>query len=223
MPSSPAPTQAASAGSPRRRPALLAAAGVAAFAVSLVACLPAHVVAPDATVVGTVWHGAAALPNGAQARWDWSPGASLAHAALAAATTIDGPDTVVEATTLWRPGGVGFIAVRGRAGWSLLAAAIPGLPRCTLPLELDLARVAASGIDGTIRSRAGVCDEPGGARAVPRLVATFAGQAGRVTTWTDRATTLAAVGLANGVVRLHVTPAGAAVLPIGRGDLEVAL
>lgn len=207
--------------------AALAAAGLLTYAAALVATLPAQVVARGSDAAGTAWHGAATLPGGATVRWDWSLGRSLAAGALAFAWTVDGPDTLLTGVARRGFGGTSMAHVAGRAGWPLLAAAVPGLPPgCTIPLDVALDDASAAAVDGTIRSRAGTCSGAGrGVRAVPRMIATFAGAGGRITPWSDRATTYATVTLGGDAVHLHVTPAGAAVLPGpgGASDIEFAL
>lgn len=204
------------------------AAGVAAYALALAATVPARVIAPDGSdAAGTVWHGSATL-GGAVARWDASLPESVASASLGARVTLDGPATVMTGTAHWRPfGGTTLTAVRGRASWAQLAAAVPALAAdCAVMLDVDLARVAASGLTGTVTTLPGSCTRIGAsARSVPRLIATFTGASGRVTTWTDRTTPLATVALGGGSMHLHLTPSGAAVLPgPGRaGDVEFAL
>ena len=176
---------------------------------------------------GTVWHGSANV-GGAVARWDVSLADSLASASLAARGTLDGAATIMTGTAHWRPfTATTLTAVRGRVGWAQLAAAVPALAAdCAVTLDVDLARVTASGLTGTVTTLPGTCTPAGGApRTVPRLLATFAGDHGRVTTWTDRATPLATVALIGGTVHLHLTAAGATVLPgPGRaGDIEFTL
>ena len=235
MPTSAPATEAASAGRSWRstQAALIAVgAGVAAYAVALLATLPARVVAPRGSdVAGTVWHGSAVLgtgsaSGGATARWDASLADSLASGSIAARWTLDGPATALSGIARWRPfGGTDLAAVRGRAAWPLVAAALPGLPTdCTLPLDLALDRVAAHDTSGTVTTLPGTCGTAP-VRAVPRLIATFAHGDGRVTTWTDRATTLATITRAGDTLRLHLTPAGAMVLPGPghAGDIEVGL
>lgn len=187
----------------------------------MIATLPARVVAPRGSdAVGTVWHGSAVLPDGATAQWDWSPAQSLATGAFAAGWTIDGPGTLLNGVALLRPlGGTELADVSGRAAWSLLAAAVPGLPYgCTIPLTVTIDRLAAAGSRGTVRSLAGTCE----GRAVARMVATFSGTSGRATPWSDSATTLATIDATGGRVRLHVTAAGATVFGHA-GDIEFAL
>jgi hypothetical protein len=202
--------------------------GLAAFALMLFATLPAGIVAPvGSEAVGTVWHGSATF-GGAVARWDASLAESIASASLAAHVTLDGPATALTGVAHWRPvGGTTLTAVRGRASWAHLAAVVPALAAdCAVTLNVDLARIAANDLTGTVTTLPGSCTPVGApVRSVPRLIATFGGASGRVTTWTDRTSPLATVALGGGIVRLHLTPVGAAVLPgPGRaGDIEFAL
>ena len=210
---------------PRVTAAVLGA-GIVAYITALVATLPAGVVAPrgsDAT--GTVWQGTVALANGATVTWAWSPSQSLETGSFAVDGTVDALDTHLTAVARLRPFGASEVArVDGRAAWSLLATAVPGLPACTIPLTVAFDSVAAHAVSGTIRSLPGTCPGAvaGTTRAVPRMLATFAGAHGRAAPWTDPATALATVDLTGGTVYLHVTAAGAAVF--GRAtEIEFAL
>ncbi len=161
-------------------------------------------------------------------RWDASLPDSVASGSFGARITLDSLDTALTGVAHWRPiGGMALTAVRGRASWAQLAAVVPALAAdCAVPLDVDLTRIATNDVTGTVTTLPGTC-RPVGAplRPVPRLIATFGGASGRVTTWTDRTTPLATVALGGGIVHLHLTPVGAAVLPgPGRaGDIEFAL
>lgn len=226
------PIAAGRVGWSSRRTGIAVAVAAGAYGTALVATLPASLVAPRGSdAAGTVWHGSANVgvgAGGAVARWDVSLAASLASASLAAQTTVEGPASVVTGMARWRPfAPPAFTDIRGRAGWAQLAAAVPALAaECTIVLALDLARVTADNVSGSVTTLPGTCLIPGrGPQAVPRLVATFGGTTGVVTSWTDRATPLATATFAGSRIRLHVTPAGAAVLPgPGRaGDVEFEL
>lgn len=174
-----------------------------------------------------MWHGSAAL-GGAVVRWHASLAESIASASLAAHVTLDGSATALTGIAHWRPfGGTTLTNVRGRASWAQLAAAVPALAaNCAVTLDVDLARIAANELTGTVTTLPGSCTPVGApVRPVQRLLATFTGATGRVTTWTDRTTPLATVTLDGGIARLHLTPTGAAILPgPGRaGDIEFAL
>ena len=211
--------------SSRGRATAIIAAGVAAYVVALVATLPARIVAPhgsDAT--GTVWHGVMTRADGATVTWDWSPARSLESGSVAVAWILDATDTHLTGVARLRPFTAPELSrVEGRAAWALLAAAVPGLPQCTIPMIVALETVAVRGATGAVRSLPGTCPGavPGTTRAVARMIATFNGAQGRVAPWTEPATSLAIVDMAGGTIRLHVTAAGAAVF--GRaGDIEFA-
>ncbi len=212
----------------RRATVIAVGTGLAAYALALVATLPARVIAPvGSDAAGTVWHGSATL-GGAVARWDASLPESFASASLGARITLDGPATALTGIAHWRPfSGTTLTSVRGRTSWAQFAAVVPVLAAdCAVALEVDLARIAATELTGTVTTLPGSCTPVGAsARPVPRLIAVFTGAAGRVTTWTDRTTPLAMIALGGGTVRLHLTTTGAAVLPgPGRvGDIEFAL
>jgi hypothetical protein len=211
--------------------------GGAVYALALVATLPARVVLPRAVdTAGTVWHGEAALGGSHVAAWHASLLDSLAAAGVAGRWTIDGPGSALQGGARWRPfAGVVLDSVRGRAGWPLVALAAPALPfTCDAGVHVTLDRVVLAAkrqsVAGSITSDPGSCTTrtPGATKVVPRLVADFAGgerTTGVVSPWANRALHLADLTLENGVVRLHTSAAGAALIPgsTGPGDLEIEL
>jgi len=221
-----------------RFPLWLAALGVATYALALAATLPVRVVLPKAIdAVGTVWRGEAALGDSHVAAWHASLLDSLGRAALAGRWTIDGPGSALQGGARWRPfAGTALDTVTGRAAWPLVALAAPSLPfTCDLAVHVALDRVdfaaKQQGVAGSITSDPGSCTTraSGAPRAVPRLIADFADPdartTGTVAPWANRALHLADLTIENGVLRLHVAPTGAALIP-GAGvpaDLDVEL
>lgn len=186
---------------------------------------------------GTVWRGEAALGGGHVAAWHASLLDSLGSAGLAARWTIDGPGSALEGAARWGPfAGVELAAVHGRVGWPLVALAAPSLPfSCDFGVHVALDRVALAprhqAAAGTLTGEAGACSGrfAGAARAVPRVFADFVTSGDRttasVTPWANRAQPLASLSIEKGVLRLHTTAAGAALIPgsIGGSDLEIEL
>jgi hypothetical protein len=212
--------------------------GVVVYAAALVATLPARLVVPRGVdAAGTVWRGEAALGGGHVAAWRASLLDSLGSAGVAGRWTIDGPGSAVEGEARWGPfAGVELDAVRGRLGWPLVALAAPSLPfACDFGVHVALDRVALApkrqAASGTLTTEAGSCSGrfAGAARAVPRVIADFVTSGDRttasVTPWANRAQPLAGLTLENGIMRLHTTAAGAALIPgaIGASDLEIEL
>ncbi len=212
--------------------------GVVVYAAALVATLPARLVVPRGVdAAGTVWRGEAALGAGHVAAWRASLLDSLGSAGIAGRWTIDGPGSALEGAARWGPfAGVELAAVHGRAGWPLVALAAPSLPfACDFGVHVALDRIALApkhqAAAGSITSESGPCSARFGgvARVVPRVVADFVASGDRttatITPWANRAQPLADLTLEKGVLRLHTTAAGAALIPgsIGASDLEIEL
>lgn len=223
---------------PRTLGWLLAATGAGAYALALVAMLPARVLLPHATdAAGTVWRGEAALGGGHVAAWHASLLDSLARLGIAGRWTIDGPGSALQGGARWGPfAGVALDHVAGRAGWPLVALAAPSLPfACDFGLRVALDRVALATRHqagaGSVSGETGTCSAVvrGVVRAVPRVVAILGddGQrtTGVITPWANRALHLADFTIENGGFRLHTTAAGAALIPgsTGPSDLEIEL
>ncbi len=200
--------------------------------------LPARVVLPKAVdAVGTVWRGEAALGESHVAAWHASLLGSLAAVGVAGHWTVDGPGSALQGGARWRPfAGVALDTVTGRVGWPLVAVAVPSLPfTCDFGVHVALDQVdfAAKhqGVAGSVTSDPGSCTAraQGATRAVPRLVADFAVAGGRTTgvvaPWANRALHVADLTIEAGVLRLHTSPTGAALIPAARGpsDLEIEL
>ena len=216
----------------------LAAIGVAVYALALLATLPARLVLPGAIdAAGTVWGGEAAFGGGHIATWHWSLIDSLARFGVAGRWTIDGPGTALHGRARWRPfAGVDLDTVAGRAGWPLVALAAPSLPfACDFGFIVELDRAALgphrqSGA-GSVQGGAGSCATRvrGDVRAVPRVVAEISGNGeiarGVVFAWANRALHLADFTIERGILRLHTTPRGAALIPgsTGPSDVEIEL
>ncbi len=139
---------------------IFSAIGMATYLVTLVATIPAQVVAPGAT--GTIWRGAAPLDGGNMLRWSWAPLRSLIRFGFAADWTVTGPVSALAGRAVLRPGTVMLDDVSGAADGGVLRSAGASLPfACAVALQVDLAHVAIGGsnqgIVGTVRSDAGTC------------------------------------------------------------------
>lgn len=157
-----------------RRALAIGGIGLGVYLSTLLATIPARIVAPLPGATGTIWHGAAPVDGGSRAEWRWSPLASLTGIGFAADVTVSGPQTALTARALLRPGHMLIEDAKGRAGFGLIAAiARPGFA-CDLSMRVDLARVAIGGgkqgADGRIASEPGNCGPFGGAPvAVPAM------------------------------------------------------
>lgn len=213
----------------RRRLIRFAAFGIAAYAVALVATMPASVVfrnRPWRTgVEGTIWHGAVGIAGGSTLRWDWAPLRSLTSLGFASDWRMTGGNTDLGGRALVKPSGRTVVdTVSGAADASLLAALQPDLPfQCELTMQVEAPRIAVGAgarmADAVATSAPGACAPTGGAPVpVPalRLSAEHVGQVTRIrlTPATQRRQLLLDSTLAeDGTLAVELTPAGAATLP----------
>lgn len=216
----------------RRRIAALAAIGIGAYLIALIASLPARLVIDPGTrwaVGGTIWRGEAILAGAYRITWAWAPLRSILSLALAADWRMDGDGTAIAGKATAGPRRLLLENVVGRGDGALLATIARDLPfSCDAVLTIDLPRVsiagAASAARGEIRSHAGTCLPAGGAQSVsvPALVARANGDVADVTMLTIaplRAPQLRLLDgrLADGLLTAGVTPAGAGLIPFLRG------
>ena len=203
---------------------ILAGLGVAAYALGLVAMLPAEVVAPgDREAVGTVWDGQMALDGGFAAGWRTQPLASLAHLSLAERLRVTGPLTELNGQVLVRPGRVLLRDLDGTASARLISALAPGLPfACDADLRVAIEELALQGAPagaGTVRSSPGDCTPAGGGTPspLPALTGTFSADAAATTLILSRAGSDATAASARvtpaGKVNLTIEPAGVGLFP----------
>lgn len=206
----------------------LTSAAVAVYALALVATLPAKaVVPPGIDAAGTVWRGEAAV-GGHVAAWQASLVKSLARLGIAGEWHIDGDGSALAGTARWRPGSIAVDGVAGRVGWGLISLAAPSLPFvCDLDGHVALDWADSRTARGSVTTEAGTCSaKTGGApRSVPRLVMNFVGSAGTVVPWANRAPALAEWKITSDVMHLHISAAGAALMPgtPGASDVEIEL
>lgn len=96
----------------------------------------------DVALSGTVWDGAAAA-RGYRAVWDSQVWPSVMAAGWVADLHINGADTDLAGQWLLRPGTATIAPLRGRMGWALVDAAMPGLEiGCDTVADVDLGRVS---------------------------------------------------------------------------------
>jgi hypothetical protein len=167
----------------------LIALGVLTYAVILAATPPASLAArlaatpmAPAALGGTVWRGEGMLVGGHRVAWRLDPIRSLTSLSLTARWRIEGPDTQLEGAAALRPDGLALADVKGRADWSLIAGAAPGLAiACETNIRVDVPRASIGGdgsaeISGELRADAGSCvttdDGAAGAITFPALLAT---------------------------------------------------
>lgn len=225
-----------------RRAVILAAIGLAAYLIALLATIPANVVVPARgallDVSGTVWRGEAALDGGARLTWRLAPLRSLVDLAFAADWTLRSGDAELGGRSLLHGGGRAVLDnVSGLADGSLLRAAMPDAPfACDVALQVDLQRLALGSGEqearGEIRSEAGSCHPVGDAglpTAVPPLILLAERDLRRGTILSlapigQRRTRLMEGSLSrDGRLELRITREGAAVLPFAapKGGLSI--
>ncbi len=214
----------------RRRIIVFVALGIAAYALAMLATIPASVLIrsqPWRTgVAGTVWNGEVGVAGGSKLEWQMAPLRSLTSLAFAADFKASGPDTDLGGRMLMHLSGRTVLDnVSGSAHASLLQALQPNLPfTCDMTMQVEMKRIAiASGsrmIDGTLTTDPGTCRAKNGgtASAVPALIFTaeHIGNATRIrlAPMTQRRKILLEATLGEGgVIDLSVTPDGAAILP----------
>jgi hypothetical protein len=214
----------------RRRIILFAVVGIAAYALAMLATMPASVIfksRPWRTgVAGTVWNGEVGVAGGSKFEWRMAPLRSLTSLAFAADWKASGPDTDMGGQMLRHLGGRTVLDhVSGAADASLLQALQPNLPfTCDLVMQVEMARIAIGGgeqmLDGTVTTDPGTCSPRGGgpATAVPALIFT-AEHVGnttrlRIAPMTQRRKILVDATLAeDGAIDIGLTADGAAMLP----------
>lgn len=214
--------------SARRRLTVFVVLGIAAYALAMLATMPASVFLKNRPwrtgVAGTVWNGEVGVAGGSKFEWRWAPLRSLTSLAFAADWKATGPDTDMGGRGLVRFGRTVLDDVSGSAHASLLQALRPNLPfTCDLVMQLEFAKIAIGGsgqaIDGKLTTDPGACTPKGGGApvAVPSLLLT-AEKIGtatriRITPATQRRQVLMDATLGeDGKLSLRMTPDGARVL-----------
>lgn len=211
-----------------------------AYLAALVATAPAGLVrrlpgVPQGVAFeGTLWHGEAAR-DGLAAHWDFDPAGSVAALALRYEVRLTGPETALAGAALLWPGGATIERLTGRAGWGLVAAALPDAtiacdPIATVTLgRIDL--VPRPGTEGQIATPPGTCRDLSGGHPdpvpVPPLTAVATREQGTtrmVVTTPGTAAPLATASLdGQGHLIAELSAAGAALVPGLPGALGIEL
>jgi hypothetical protein len=110
---------------------------------------------------GTLWQGVATM-QGHQATWDSRVWDSVTAFAWVADLRVTGPETELAGQWVLRPGRATLAPLRGRTGWALVDAAMPGLEiTCATTADVDLASAMVSAdartATGQVRLAAGKC------------------------------------------------------------------
>jgi hypothetical protein len=203
--------------------------GIAAYALTMVATIPASVAFKNRPwrtgVAGTIWNGEVGISGGTAFRWDWAPLRSLTSFAYATDWKATGPDTDLGGRALMRFGRSVLDDVSGSAHASILHALQPDLPfTCDLVMQVEFERIAVGGsdqaMDGRATSDAGSCTPKAGGAPVPvpplLLTAEKIGTQTRIhiTPAAQRRQTLVEATLTeDGSLTFRMTADGARVLP----------
>lgn len=214
----------------RRRIIVFAGLGIGAYALAMLATMPASVVVKNRPwrtgVAGTVWNGEVGVAGGSKFEWHMAPLRSLTSLGFAADWKATGPDTDMGGRLLIHPGGrIVLDKVSGSADASLLQAIQPNLPfTCAFTMQVGMDRIALGGgsqmLSGSAASDPGSCRPKGAGPAAPLpallLTAEHIGNRTqlRIAPATQRRRTLVTAELAeDGTLDLGVTPEGAAMMP----------
>lgn len=221
-----------------RRALIFAGIGVAAYALSLLATIPAQIAVPLPDASGTIWHGNAPLDGGNRVEWRWAPLRSLFRFGFAADFTVEGPETALAGRALLRPGHVLLDSVSGTADGALLTTIAHPSFSCTVRMQVDLKQVSIGGgsqsAEGRVQGDPGVCQAYGGTPpvAIPALTFDLRPTPGLTVinlAPTGHARTPFIVGGLSdkGILQIIVTAEGAAALPFastpGGMKLEIEL
>ncbi|WP_346344763.1 hypothetical protein [Sphingomonas sp. dw_22] len=214
----------------RGRIIVFAVLGIVAYALAMLATMPASVIVKNRPwrtgVAGTVWNGEVGVAGGSKLEWHMAPLRSLISLGFAADWKATGPNTDLGGRMLLHPGGRTVLdKVSGSADASLIRALQPNLPfTCDLTMQIQMERIAIGGgsqmLDGNATTDPGSCRPKGAgaASALPALILT-AEHVGnrtmiRLAPMTQRRKLLLDANLdEDGTIDLGLTPEGAALLP----------
>lgn len=213
----------------RRRLILFGGIGIAAYAIAMIAKLPAGVIVDNAPwrtgVAGTVWNGEVGIAGSSRLEWQWAPLRSITSMGFAVDWRMTGGDTDLAGRALMRPSSTLIDSMSGSVNANVLEAIQPELPfTCDMPMQADFPRIKLGGGDqmiaGKLLTEAGSCrpKRGGASSAVPAMLlnAEKIGTVSRLrlTPATQRRRTLMNLSLGeNGAVELQMTPEGASALP----------
>ena len=213
----------------RRRLILFAGIGIAAYAVAMIATIPASAVLKNRAwrtgVAGTIWNGEVGVAGGSRLEWSWAPLRSLTSLAFAIDWRATGANTDIAGRALIGPSTTTLDAVSGRIDGTALAAIQPDLPfTCDMVMQAEFPSIRIGGgaqrVEGNLATDAGTCTPKRGSNptAVAPLIMT-AEKIGtesrmRVAPATQRRRTLMTLVLSEaGSLEVTMTAEGAAALP----------
>ncbi|MBB5699923.1 type II secretion system protein N [Sphingomonas yantingensis] len=216
-------------GAARRRLILFGSIGIAAYAIAMLATMPASVFIKNRPwrtgVAGTVWSGEVGVAGGSIVRWTFAPLRSLTSLGFAVDWRASGENTDLGGQALLRPGGVRLDNVSGTANGTLLSALLPDVGfTCDLTMQAEFPHLSFGPGHGLIEGQAtidpGACRKtPDGARVPTPAMILTAEHLG-----TDSRIRLAPIGQRrrtlidstvseDGGYKVMLTPDGAAMLP----------
>lgn len=145
--------------------------GAAAFAITLLATLPASLVASSikpgtVSVSGTAWSGEALLRDGDLVTWQIDPVGSILSLSAKADVAVTGETTDLTAKLTTGPGGTTLSNIAGVAGWSMVRTAWPEIGlACDIAIRFDDATATFGGAAPSFWGRAtgseGTCIDGG--------------------------------------------------------------
>ncbi|WP_245844033.1 type II secretion system protein N [Sphingomonas spermidinifaciens] len=228
-PADPAARLPGADGAARRRLILFGSIGIAAYAIAMLATMPASVFIKNRPwrtgVAGTIWSGEVGVAGGSIVRWTFAPLRSLTSLGFAVDWRASGEDTDLGGQAILRPGGVRLDAVSGSANGSLLSALLPNLGfACDLTMQAEFPRLTIGPGRGLVEGQATI--DPGACRRTPDgapvptpamiLVAEHVGSESRIrlAPIAQRRRTLIDASVSeDGSYRVTLTPDGASMLP----------
>jgi hypothetical protein len=213
----------------RRRLILFASAGIAAYALAMVATIPASAIVRNAPwrtgVAGTIWNGEVGVAGGSKLEWRWAPLRSLTSLGFAVDWRATGRDTDLGGRAVLYPNSIALDTVSGSADGSLLEAIQPDLPfTCDTTMQIEFPRLRLGGsnqaVEGNLTTDAGTCSpKRGGAASSLQPLMLTAEKIGiesrmRLAPAQQRRRTLMTLRLGeNGTLDMTMTPEGAMALP----------
>jgi hypothetical protein len=225
----PAPVFERASWSARRRLTVFVLLGIAAYALAMVASMPAGVAFSNRPwrtgIAGTIWNGEVGVAGGSKVEWNWAPLRSLTSLAFAADWKASGPDTDMGGRGLVRFGRTVLEQVSGSAHASLLQALQPNLPfTCDMVMQTQFDRIAIGGsdqmVEGKLTTDPGTCTAKASGTAVPvpalLLTAEKIGTTTRIRIAPSeqrRQTLIDATLSDDGLLSLRLTADGARLLP----------
>ena len=216
-------------GAARRRLILFGSIGIAAYAIAMLATMPASVLISNRPwrtgVAGTVWSGEVGVAGGSIVRWTFAPLRSLTSFGFAVDWRASGENTDLGGQALLRPGGVRLDNVSGTADGAMLAALLPEAGfACDLTMQVRFPHLAFGPGHGLVDGEATI--DPGACRKTPDgapvptpamiLTAEHLGTESRIRLspiGQRRRTLIDATVGEDGGYKVTLTPDGAAALP----------